>query len=184
MHPIRYIMAESVRVRHLEAQEEMDLKVLQFQNKKLAQRLEQRRRIEEDLRNRIEQLEKRQTTDDAVMCIVNRYWNQLDEDMRVVLQRFDWEVADESEDKDESEELTSFLESLSTWDRNELDQKLTQRVQFSERAVGKVMQCFDRQLQRYEKLVKTLRGSSESSPADIKLKEGEPLLSLLLLPGR
>lgn len=55
----------------------MDIKVLRFQNKKLAQRLEQRRRIEEDLRNRIEQLEKRQTTDDAVMCIVNRYWNQV-----------------------------------------------------------------------------------------------------------
>jgi len=53
------------------------MKVLQFQNKKLAERIEQRRRAEEDLRRRIEQLEQRQTTDDAVLCIVNRYWNQV-----------------------------------------------------------------------------------------------------------
>ena len=57
-------------------QEEMDIKVLQFQNRKLSERIEQRRRAEEDLRKRIEQLEQRQTTDDDVLCIVNRYWNQ------------------------------------------------------------------------------------------------------------
>ena len=55
----------------------MDIKVLQFQNRKLSERIEQRRRAEEDLRKRIEQLEQRQTTDDDVMCIVNRYWNQV-----------------------------------------------------------------------------------------------------------
>ncbi len=55
----------------------MDVKVLQFQNKKLVERIEQRRRAEEQLRQRIEQLEQRQATDDAVMCIVNRYWNQV-----------------------------------------------------------------------------------------------------------
>jgi len=55
----------------------MDIKVLQFQNRKLSERIEQRRRLEEDLRKRIEQLEQRQTTDDDVLCIVNRYWNQV-----------------------------------------------------------------------------------------------------------
>jgi len=53
--------------------------VLQFQNKKLAERIEQRRKAEDDLRKRIEQLEQRQTTDDAVLCIVNRYWNQVND---------------------------------------------------------------------------------------------------------
>lgn len=32
-------------------------------------------------------------TDDDVLMIVNRYWNQLDEDVRVLLQRFDAEAA-------------------------------------------------------------------------------------------
>ena len=53
------------------------MKVLQFQNRKLAERLEQRQRQEADLRQRIEQLEKRQTSDEAVLCVVNRYWNQV-----------------------------------------------------------------------------------------------------------
>lgn len=55
--------------------------------------------MEAELRQRIEQLEKRQTQDDAVLNVVNRYWNQLNEDIRVLLQRFDAETADESENK-------------------------------------------------------------------------------------
>lgn len=65
----------------------------------LIKRLEQRHRVEAELRQRIEQLEKRQTQDDAVLNVVNRYWNQLNEDIRVLLQRFDAETADESENK-------------------------------------------------------------------------------------
>lgn len=64
-----------------------------------SQRLEQRNRLEAELRNRIEQLEKRQTQDDSVLNVVNRYWNQLNEDIRVLLQRFDAETADELESK-------------------------------------------------------------------------------------
>lgn len=63
------------------------------------QRIEQRIRCEGELRQRIEQLEKRQTQDDAVLNVVNRYWNQLNEDVRVLLQRFDAETADEAENK-------------------------------------------------------------------------------------
>lgn len=64
-----------------------------------SQRIEQRIRCESELRQRIEQLEKRQTQDDAVLNVVNRYWNQLNEDIRVLLQRFDAETADEAENK-------------------------------------------------------------------------------------
>lgn len=65
----------------------------------ILQRIEQRIRCEAELRQRIEQLEKRQTQDDAVLNVVNRYWNQLNEDIRVLLQRFDAETADEAENK-------------------------------------------------------------------------------------
>ncbi|XP_029462667.1 E3 ubiquitin-protein ligase BRE1B isoform X2 [Rhinatrema bivittatum] len=67
----------------------MDLKVLQFKNKKLAERLEQRQAFEDELRERIEKLEKRQATDDATLLLVNRYWSQLDENVQVLLQSFD-----------------------------------------------------------------------------------------------
>jgi len=145
--------------------EEMDIKVLQFQNKKLAQRIEQRLRTEAELRQRIEQLEKRQTQDDAVLNVVNRYWNQLNEDIRVLLQRFDAETSDESESKNENEATTSFLTQLSTWDKEELDDKLASRVQVSKRAVAKVIQAFDRLMQRNEKITMVIKGELEGQEA-------------------
>ena len=39
----------------------------------LFQRLEQRKRVENELRCRIEQLEKRQTQSDDVLTVINRY---------------------------------------------------------------------------------------------------------------
>lgn len=65
----------------------------------MSQRLELRQRTEAELRQRIEQLEKRQMQDDAVLNVINRYWNQLNEDVRILLQRFDAETADENESK-------------------------------------------------------------------------------------
>ncbi|XP_046144268.1 E3 ubiquitin-protein ligase Bre1-like [Osmia bicornis bicornis] len=131
----------------------MDMKVLQFQNKKLAQRLEQRHRVEAELRQRIEQLEKRQMQDDAVLNVVNRYWNQLNEDIRVLLQRFDAETADESENKNESEATTSFLMQLSSWDKEELDDKLANRVQVSSVLFLKLCRHLNRLSQRNERLL-------------------------------
>jgi hypothetical protein len=62
--------------------EELEVKTLAFQNQKLGLRLTQRIHMEEDLRTRIDQLEKRQTQDDALINIIHRYWNQLNEDIR------------------------------------------------------------------------------------------------------
>ena len=63
------------------------------------QRLKRHHRADQELRGRIDQLEKRQIQDDAVLNIINRYWNQLNEDVRVLLQRFDAETSDEFESK-------------------------------------------------------------------------------------
>ena len=120
--------------------EELEVKTLQFQNQKLGMRLNQRVQIEEDLRQRIDQLEKRQTQDDAVINVIHRYWNQLNEDVRILLQRFDAETGDESEKDNENESTTSFLTQLATWHKEELDEKLASRVQVSQRAVAKIIQ--------------------------------------------
>lgn len=165
--PIKKVHFEPHLIGPISTLEEMDIKVLQFQNKKLAQRIEQRVRCEAELRQRIEQLEKRQTQDDAVLNVVNRYWNQLNEDIRVLLQRFDAETADESENKNENEVTTSFLMQLSTWDKEELDDKLANRVQVSKRAVAKIVQVFDRLMQRNEKITVAMKGESDDPEANI-----------------
>uniref|UniRef100_A0A1A9X333 E3 ubiquitin protein ligase n=1 Tax=Glossina brevipalpis TaxID=37001 RepID=A0A1A9X333_9MUSC len=161
--PIKKVHFEPHLIGPVSTLEEMDIKVLEFQNKKLAQRIEQRMRTEAELRHRIEQLEKRQTQDDAVLNVVNRYWNQLNEDIRVLLQRFDAETADELENKNENEVTTSFLTQLSTWDKEELDDKLANRVQVSKRAVAKIVQVIDRIMQRNEKITMALKGEVSAS---------------------
>lgn len=170
-----YTRLEPLNIGAIYSLEQMDTKVLQFQNKKLTERIEQRKRAEEELHKRIEQLENRQRTDDAVLMIVNRYWNQLDEDVRVLVQRFDAETADEDENKNQSTETTSFLTLLSTWDRQELEQRLGQRVEFSKRAIGKLLQAFDRLLQRNEKLHGALREKIEQEEDEVPLGSDLPV---------
>lgn len=50
---------------------------------------------------------------------------------------------------------------LSSWDKEELDDKLANRVQVSKRAVSKVVQAFDRLSQRNEKITLALKGEFE-----------------------
>lgn len=63
---------------------------------------------------------------------------------------------------DESEATTSFLALLSTWDKDELDEKLANRVLVSQRAVAKLIRAFDRLLQRNEKVTQALKGESDN----------------------
>lgn len=62
---------------------------------------------------------------------------------------------------DENEATTSFLMQLSTWDKEELDAQLANRVQVSKRAVAKVLQAFDRLQQRNDKIWKAIKGEGE-----------------------
>lgn len=67
---------------------------------------------------------------------------------------------------DENEVTTSFLVQLSTWDKEELDDKLANRVQVSKRAVAKIVQVIDRLMQRNEKITFLLKGGGGSSNND------------------
>jgi len=173
--PAKKIVFEPLQLGSITNLEELDVKTLQFQNRKLGQRLALKNKIEEDLRGRIDQLEKRQTQDDAVINVINRYWNQLNEDIRILLQRFDTECGDEQEKRGESEATTSFLAQLATWHKEELDEKLSSRVQVSQRAVGKIIQVFDHLLQRNEKVSKAIRGEKgeEEPEPDSSAENGD-----------
>jgi len=67
------------------------------------------------------------------------------------------QVTDFCCDLDESAAVTSFLTLLSQSDKQEIEDKLHQRVEFSERAIGKLLQAHDRLLQRREKLWDAIR---------------------------
>ncbi|XP_022666985.1 E3 ubiquitin-protein ligase Bre1-like isoform X3 [Varroa destructor] len=161
--PAKKVHFEPVQLGAVSTLEEMDMRTLHFQNRKLAQRLEQRHRHEQELRGRIEHLEKRQQSDEGVLTTVNRYWNQLNEDLRILLQRFDAETADEIEKENEDAATTSFMATLAQWDKEELEERLGQRVLVSTRAVSKLLQAFDRLMQRNHKIMEALNGKQATA---------------------
>ncbi|XP_043939961.1 E3 ubiquitin-protein ligase BRE1A [Protopterus annectens] len=79
---------ETIKLGGVSSTEELDYRTLQIKNRKLAEALDQRQTIEDELKERIEKLEKRQATDDASLLIVNRYWSQFDENNRIILKRY------------------------------------------------------------------------------------------------
>lgn len=80
-------------------------------------------------------------------------------------------------DDKQSEVTTSFLTQLSTWDKEELNERLQQRVGFSKRAIGKLLKAFDCLLARYNKLVDAVETKAQETP---KVESGECLPSYSL----
>lgn len=139
--------------------------MLRIQNKNLSDRLIQRKALEADLREKIEQLQNRKVADDNKLLIVDRYWTQLDEDLRTMLERFDssslsGESIDTSgkennsgagsssgknkENKSSTQSLRNFLAKLNEWDKVELDDNLKERVKFTTQTVSKLLTNYDR----------------------------------------
>ncbi|XP_048472465.1 uncharacterized protein LOC109925851 [Rhincodon typus] len=67
---------ETIKLGSDTSTEELDIRTLQNKNRKLAEVIDQRQTIEDELREQIEKLVKRQATDDATLLILNRYWCQ------------------------------------------------------------------------------------------------------------
>ncbi|CAH8541481.1 unnamed protein product [Heterobilharzia americana] len=148
--------SEPVSFIRITSLEELDKRSLQLQNKKLWEALMERRAAISELKERIEHLENRQTKDDALLCVVNRYWNQLDEDSLIMLQRFD---------SDAEEEITtsteSFLKQLASWDKEEVPDKLQERVHFSKRIIARLLATYEKMVTHQIRLRQLLGTSTE-----------------------
>ncbi|KAL7065329.1 hypothetical protein AAHC03_04684 [Spirometra sp. Aus1] len=139
--------SEPVSFSRVRSLEELDKRTLQLQNKKLCESLTEKRSAISDLRQRIEQLENRQAKDDALLCVVNRYWNQLDEDCVLLLQRCDIDV-----EENVSTSAESFLKQLASWDKEEVPKKLQERVHFSKRIIARLLTCYERLVAQQNRL--------------------------------
>ncbi|VDO24234.1 unnamed protein product [Brugia timori] len=164
----RLVEFEPVRICSVSGTSDIDAKVLAVQHYKLSERFRLKERQTTQLQHRVEQLESRQAQDDAMMCTINRFWNLFDENVRTLLQRFDAETAVEGEIKMECEETKSFLAKLAHWDDGETEEKLKQRVEFSRRAISKLIQVFDHITQRNGKIAEMIASCStaDESPDD------------------
>uniref|UniRef100_F1KQY9 E3 ubiquitin protein ligase n=2 Tax=Ascaris TaxID=6251 RepID=F1KQY9_ASCSU len=164
----RLVTFEPVRICSVNGTSDIDAKVLAVQHYKLSERFRHKERQRDQLQKRVEQLESRQAQDDAMLCIINRSWNRFDEDVRILLQRFDAETALEGEIEMEHEGTKNFLAKLSHWENDEIEDKLKQRVGFSRRALAKLVQVFDHITQRNEKIANLIA----SCPTSDETNEG------------
>uniref|UniRef100_A0A3Q2Z5K9 E3 ubiquitin protein ligase n=1 Tax=Hippocampus comes TaxID=109280 RepID=A0A3Q2Z5K9_HIPCM len=150
--------------------EEQDIKALQAKNRKLGESLDQRQGIEDELRERIERLETRQATDDASLLILNRYWNQLDENIKMFVRLYDQSPSEPEKsptgegrnlkpetpepDGDSNQERAkdrghqgetsnSFLATLASSTSEEMEAELQERVQSSQMQVTHVVEIYN-----------------------------------------
>ncbi|XP_008972345.3 E3 ubiquitin-protein ligase BRE1A isoform X2 [Pan paniscus] len=174
---------ETIKLGGVSSTEELDIRTLQTKNRKLAEMLDQRQAIEDELREHIEKLERRQATDDASLLIVNRYWSQFDENIRIILKRYDLEqglgdllterkalvVPEPEPDSDSNQERKddrergegqepafSFLATLASSSSEEMESQLQERVESSRRAVSQIVTVYDKLQEKVELLSRKL----------------------------
>ncbi|KAJ3588317.1 hypothetical protein NHX12_011910 [Muraenolepis orangiensis] len=150
--------------------EEQDIRALQVKNRKLGEALDQRQVIEDELRERVERLETRQATDDASLLILNRYWNQFDENVQLTARRCD--QSDKEPEKSpaaegqrlkpgtpepdgdsnqerakdrghQGETATSFLATLASSSTEEMEAELQERLESSQKQVTRVVEIYE-----------------------------------------
>uniref|UniRef100_A0A8C4DKC3 E3 ubiquitin protein ligase n=1 Tax=Dicentrarchus labrax TaxID=13489 RepID=A0A8C4DKC3_DICLA len=166
-------LIEPIRIAGVSSTEEMDMKVLQFKNKKLCERLEQRQAMEDELREKIEKLEKRQATDDTTLLIVNRYWSQVL--LHICLHCFKL-IINTFELKLDllkvctmlnalppppplSDNAKGFLATLEHSSEEELTLHLQDRMQFSKEAIACLVCVFDRLHSRIDSMCKQVQAA-------------------------
>ncbi|XP_069088997.1 E3 ubiquitin-protein ligase BRE1A [Pleurodeles waltl] len=193
---------ETIKLGGVSSTEELDIRTLQTKNRKLADMLDQRQAIEDELREHIEKLERRQATDDASLLLVNRYWSQFDENIKIILKRYDMEqgladllsegkktlvVPEPEPDSDSNQERKderveghlepafSFLATLASSSSEEIETQLQERVESSRRAVAQIVAVYDKMQARVETLSLNLN-SKEPGVEELTVKELNALL--------
>ncbi|XP_070598506.1 E3 ubiquitin-protein ligase BRE1A isoform X1 [Erythrolamprus reginae] len=180
---------ETIKLGGVSSTEELDIRTLQTKNRKLAEMLDQRQGIEDELREHIEKLEKRQATDDASLLIINRYWSQFDENIRIILKRYDLDqglgdllserkalvVPEPEPDSDSNQERKderdrgeifepafSFLATLASSTSEEMESQLQERCEASRRAVTQIVTMYDKLQERVDVLTQKLNSGDVS----------------------
>ncbi|XP_016311548.1 E3 ubiquitin-protein ligase BRE1A-like [Sinocyclocheilus anshuiensis] len=175
-------------------QEEQDIKALQIKNRKLGEALDQRQVIEDELRERVERLETRQATDDASLLILNRYWNQFDENVRLIVRRYDQSGSEPVEsqppegrslkpgtpepDGDSNQErakdrgqqgeaASSFLAMLASSTSEEIDAELQERLESSCKQARRVVEIYENLKNTVDQLKKDMESGTDGSLWDV-----------------
>lgn len=151
--------------------EELDVKTLQFQNKKLWERIEVRRQAELELNEQIETLQAKQNATNATLSLVNRYWDQLDDNIKIILRRLqisDGE-GDDNTQEDDDYKKKSFRKLLKDNEFSEIKENISGRLEFSRATICKVIEEIMEGKKNYSSFITSLN-DKESTDAALKEK--------------
>lgn len=170
----RVVVFEAFKLLDIQSAEQLDGKLLLIQNKKLSECVENYRQSENVWKAKIDQLETNKASVDCKWSMIDLYWTQLDENIRRLLERFDVSTSTDENNQSptnsnttnsdsESEEIRSYIRQINTWLREDLDSHLKQRLDFSTKAIVKLVRVFDNLSDKYQRLFNSINSSSSST---------------------
>ncbi|GAV03924.1 hypothetical protein RvY_14288 [Ramazzottius varieornatus] len=149
--------------------EEMEVKVLKFQNRKLTEKVEELNEREERHRKEIAQLKERSSQTDTEIFLINRYTKSLDEHAKTLLKRFETDDTAENESSEHpSSPVTAFVSILSTLDVDEQGKQLSGRAQDMQNLVAKLVQMYENVSNQSRSTLEKIK-NGESMEDDTKL---------------
>jgi len=146
--------------------EELDFKTLQFQNVKLYSALQSKNAEESEWLAQIESLKANKTAVETALSLINRHWDQLIDNLKVVLVRLETKGEEETE-VEEDEKKTSFLRLLKDSEFQDIKENVTNRVNASRETFAKVVDAIINEKSTHATLAKKI---DESSSVDEAIK--------------
>ncbi|KAF8568694.1 hypothetical protein P879_05189 [Paragonimus westermani] len=111
--------------------------------------------------------------DKRTLQLQNKKLWELDEDGQILLQRFDSDIEEEIPISTES-----FLKQLSSWDKEEVPEKLQERVHFSKRVIARLLSAYERLVARQCRLRRLCASARDASSSN-----SAPASSMRLTPA-
>ncbi|XP_012554643.1 E3 ubiquitin-protein ligase BRE1A isoform X1 [Hydra vulgaris] len=149
-----FLLSEPINLGPVSTEEELDIKVLKIQNKNLFSRLEEKNSQEDEFKVRFSKLERLRENDHNIISAMNLAWNQLNEDIILMVQRF--QETSEDDTYRINETTTAFLEKLSNRTTKGISEELEKRLIHSKEITKKFILALDGVLSRKDKLTQTI----------------------------
>ncbi|XP_062501323.1 E3 ubiquitin-protein ligase BRE1A-like [Corticium candelabrum] len=140
------------------SQEELDVRTLQLQNKMLAAKIKERIFREEELHKQIAESNSSRSRLESTLSLVNRHWDQLDGDVRFMLQRMEGDAEGAQPVEDTAAHVSMFLQKLlKSHYQEDIEAATAKRYQVSKTVVAELVQAIEAIRREREQLVERMK---------------------------
>ncbi|KAK6741083.1 hypothetical protein RB195_009127 [Necator americanus] len=161
----RLVAFETVRLLSVTGVNDIDDKKAKVQAYKLSEALRHKNKQLKTKEREIERLRQRQMTDENTSCTINRHWNNLDEQLRLIaLRGASSEEVEELLEGDDGAPTGDFLDEIVQMEGVQGEHVYDKRVQQSVRLLDKIMLQLSKKSDHHRSFSKKLLTMFEASP--------------------